>query len=146
VTARNTLDHSYDPIRAIREMLDFAKPGAPLLLVHHRNTAEDESYHGMHQWNFEAGDDSLVVWRPGTRTDIARQLEDQCTVETHWLDGTWEHVVLRKHAAPRLTPGQRSAVPPPSRVRSGNGHVLRSRAGGGRGQRRAGARRGRRHR
>jgi SAM-dependent methyltransferase len=97
VTARNTLDHSYDPVRAIGQMLDVAKAGAPLLLVHHRNTAEDESYRGMHQWNFEAADDSLVVWRPGTRTDIARVLEDRCRVETHWLDGRWEHVVLRKH-------------------------------------------------
>jgi len=49
VAARNTLDHSYDPVLAISEMARCTRPGAPLLLIHHRNTAEDESYHGLPQ-------------------------------------------------------------------------------------------------
>lgn len=96
VAARNTLDHSYDPVLAITEMLRCAKPGAPLLLIHHRNTAEDEDYHGMHQWNFEAVDGTLVVWRPGARTDVGAELAGRATVERSWLDGAWEHVVIRK--------------------------------------------------
>ncbi len=96
VTARNTLDHSYDPVLAIGEMVRCAKPGAPLLLIHHRNTAEDEEYHGMHQWNFEATDGTLVVWRPGARSDVGVELAGRATVERSWLDGAWEHVVLRK--------------------------------------------------
>jgi SAM-dependent methyltransferase len=96
VTARNTLDHSYDPIRAIGEMLHCAKPGAATLLVHHRNEGEDEDYHGMHQWNFEAGDGTLVVWRPGVRTDVLAALAGRATLERTWVEGTWEHVVLRK--------------------------------------------------
>jgi SAM-dependent methyltransferase len=98
VAARNTLDHSYDPVHAIREMVRCAKPGARLLLIHHRNTAEDEDYHGMHQWNFEAADGTLFVWRPGTRTDVGAELNGAAAFERSWVDGAWEHVVLRKAA------------------------------------------------
>jgi SAM-dependent methyltransferase len=100
VAARNTLDHSYDPMRAIEEMVACAKPGAPLLLVHHRNTAEDERYHGMHQWNFEADGDRLTVWRPGERIDVGEALAGAAAVERTWVEGKWEHVVLRKAPQP----------------------------------------------
>jgi SAM-dependent methyltransferase len=96
VAARNTLDHSYDPVLAISEMARCAKPGAPLLLIHHRNTAEDEQYHGMHQWNFEATDTTLVVWRPGTRTDVVDALDGLVEFDRRRVDGAWEHVVLRR--------------------------------------------------
>ena len=96
VAARNTLDHSYDPVLAISEMLACAKPGAPILLVHHEKTAENERYHGMHQWNFEVSDGTLIVWRPGQRTDVGEALGSQATFERSWVDGTWEHIVFRK--------------------------------------------------
>ncbi len=99
VSARNTLDHSYDPVRAISEMVACAKPGAPVLLVHHSKTAEKERYHGMHQWNFEVVDGTLVVWRPGQRTDVGEALGSSATFEQSWMDGTWEHVVFRKASA-----------------------------------------------
>ncbi len=99
VAARNTLDHSYDPFRAISEMVACAKPGAPLLLIHHRNTAEDEDYHGMHQWNFEADPGRLVVWRPGERIDVGEALAGRAAVERTWVEGAWEHAVLRKAAS-----------------------------------------------
>ena len=96
VTARNTLDHSYDPVRAISEMVTCAKPGSPIVLVHHSNTAEKEKYHGMHQWNFELVDRTLNVWRPGQRTDVGEALGDRASFERSWVDGTWEHIVFRK--------------------------------------------------
>lgn len=96
VAARNTLDHSYDPVRAINEMLACAKPGAALVLVHHPNEAVREQYHGMHQWNFEIVDDAFVIWRPGTRTDVGDALSPRATVERTWAEDKWEYVVIRK--------------------------------------------------
>lgn len=96
VGARNTLDHSYDPVLAISQMVAVAKPGAPLVLKHHRNEAEREHYHGMHQWNFEASEDALSIWRPGQRTDIVEALAGAATFERTWIDRSWEIVVLRK--------------------------------------------------
>ena len=50
----------------------------------------------MHQWNFEAADNTLIVWRPGQRADIGEVLGTGCTFERSWITGTWEHVVFRK--------------------------------------------------
>ncbi len=101
VAARNTLDHSYDPMRAIVEMLGCAKPGAALVLVHHPNEAVRENYRGMHQWNFEVVEGAFFLWRPGTRTDVGRELAARATIERSWLEDKWEHIVIRK--APSAT-------------------------------------------
>jgi SAM-dependent methyltransferase len=98
VAARNTLDHSYDPVRAIREMALCAKPDARLLLVHHPNTAESEEYRGMHQWNFQVRDEDLVVWRPGTESPVCETLGGTLRFERAYAVDAWEHVLLRKAA------------------------------------------------
>lgn len=100
VTARNTLDHSVDPVLAITEMLACTRPGGALLLVHHRNTAVDEKYRGMHQWNFEGSLDELVVWRPGQRIDVMDVIGDRAAIESVWLDGTWENIAIRRSPSP----------------------------------------------
>lgn len=103
--ARNTLDHSYDPVAGIRELLACVKPGGAVLLEHARNVAEKERYLGMHQWNFLIEDDELVVWRPGERTELSAVLAGVATVEKTWTtptktpDHPLGHVVLRKHRA-----------------------------------------------
>ena len=97
VAARNTLDHSYDPVLAITQMVTCAKPGAAILLIHHENEAEREKYRGMHQWNFEAADSTLVVWRPGQRTDVGAELAGHAVLERVWTEGAWEHIVFRKN-------------------------------------------------
>ncbi len=59
VYARNCIDHSYDPERAILQMVEVAKKGSYVLLEHEQNEAEKENYYGLHQWNFsmtEVGD------------------------------------------------------------------------------------------
>ena len=51
----------------------------------------------MHQWNFEAVDGTLVVWRPGTRTDVGAALRGQARWSSAaGSDGAWEHVIIRK--------------------------------------------------
>ena len=52
VFARNCIDHSYNPEKAILQMLFVTKPGAYLLMEHIPNEAENENWHGLHQWNF----------------------------------------------------------------------------------------------
>jgi SAM-dependent methyltransferase len=52
VCARNSLDHSVDPLLCIREMLEVAKPGATVLIRHIENEAAGGGYNGLHQWNF----------------------------------------------------------------------------------------------
>ncbi|HXT09339.1 MAG TPA: methyltransferase domain-containing protein [Roseiarcus sp.] len=52
VYARNTLDHGYEPIKAIIEMVKVAKPGGTIITVHLPNEATVENWVGFHQWNF----------------------------------------------------------------------------------------------
>ena len=50
--AQNTLDHSYDPVTAIRQMIEVTKPGGFIITTHAANEALNENWHGFHQWNF----------------------------------------------------------------------------------------------
>lgn len=71
VCAVNTLDHSYDPMTAIRQMATIA----PMVyLEHHTNEAEVEGYQGMHQWNFDVVGDTCLLWRPGEKHDLSEEL------------------------------------------------------------------------
>jgi SAM-dependent methyltransferase len=105
VCARNTLDHSRDPIRCIREIVRVVRPGGYVLLQHVENVAVKERYLGMHQWNFTVKDgDTLRVWRPGTSTDVADVLAGNAGIERIWTtprddrdpDHPLHHVVIRK--------------------------------------------------
>jgi SAM-dependent methyltransferase len=59
--ASNCLDHSYDPIQAIRQMLLVVKPGHYVYLWHFANAGIEECYQGLHQWNFEVEGDQFTV-------------------------------------------------------------------------------------
>jgi SAM-dependent methyltransferase len=103
VYARNTLDHSHDPVRAIREMLACAKPGGVAVLAHVQDVGVLEKYIGMHQWNFHVDGNTVRIWRPGTSTDLSAAIDDLATIERTFstvpiVEGAnvFEHVVLRK--------------------------------------------------
>ena len=51
--ASNSLDHSYDPLKAVEQMLAVVKPGAFAYLWHFSNVGIHECYNGLHQWNFD---------------------------------------------------------------------------------------------
>ncbi|HEY1739547.1 MAG TPA: methyltransferase domain-containing protein, partial [Acidimicrobiia bacterium] len=65
--ARNTIDHSYDPLLAIREMVRIVKPGGAAMLEHAPDEAEEENYLGLHQWNLRCENGRFIVWRRDTR-------------------------------------------------------------------------------
>ncbi len=52
VFAQNCVDHSYDPLRAIHQMLKVCNYGGHVILRHEVNEGENEGYRGLHQWNF----------------------------------------------------------------------------------------------
>src|SRR5262249_23151674 len=51
--ARNSLDHSYNPLAAIRSMLAVVKPQRYVYLWHVANEGVRERYTGLHQWNLD---------------------------------------------------------------------------------------------
>jgi SAM-dependent methyltransferase len=75
--ATNTLEHSYDPVAALDNMLHVVRPGGLVLLDHHRNEAENRLYRGLHQWNFDERDGRLVLWNPDDVFDLSEVFSDR---------------------------------------------------------------------
>lgn len=90
--ATNSLDHSADPLRIISNMVDAVRPGGVVLLRHKRNEGESARYEGLHQWNFDIVDDSLILWNNAVELDVGSALEDRATTQA-W--GSEHEVVAR---------------------------------------------------
>lgn len=58
----NALDHTVNPLAAIREMQRICKPGGYVYLRHIENEGENEKYAGFHQWNITPLGDDVRFW------------------------------------------------------------------------------------
>lgn len=52
VIARNSLDHAFDPIKAIENMFEIVKIDCFVYIITRENEAITQNYSGLHQWNF----------------------------------------------------------------------------------------------
>lgn len=71
---RNALDHSWDPLRGIEQMLAMVRPGGRVLLRHFADEAEREAYSGFHQFNFTERGGRFVIWNRAVEIDVAAAL------------------------------------------------------------------------
>lgn len=75
VHARNSIDHSKDPLKAITEMVQMAKPGCYVLLNHVISEGRVQKYEGFHQWNLFPRRGRFYIDRPGMRAvDVGEAL------------------------------------------------------------------------
>ncbi len=76
----NALDHSYDPLSGILQMLRVVKTGGFVVLEHGTNEAVRQNYEGMHQWNFanEAGE--FIIWNKAYRINVGIVLAGQAEI------------------------------------------------------------------
>jgi len=91
----NALDHSYDPLRVIGNMVAVVKPGGVVLLRHRRNEAESKDYLGLHQWNFDVQAGRFVIWNQDVSHDVAEALAGRADV-TAREEGGQVTCVLRR--------------------------------------------------
>lgn len=98
VHIRNALDHCYDAVAVVRNMLAVLKPGGYLLVAGNTDEAVFEEYVGLHQWNIRAEDGRMIIWRPGERYDVNALFADQlAAVEAMQVEGKrWTSITLRK--------------------------------------------------
>jgi SAM-dependent methyltransferase len=83
VHAANSLDHSHDPVAAIKAAARVVRPGGHVFLEHILNEGEREHYGGLHQWNFGVeGDSFTIASSAGQKTDMATELAGLANV-TH---------------------------------------------------------------
>lgn len=104
VVARNCIDHSFDPERAILKMVDVAKAQCYVLLEHRPNEAETNRYTGLHQWNFsmsEAGE--FIIASRTSSVNITQKYAHlfQAKCETVTDDGDWLITRILKSPATR---------------------------------------------
>jgi ubiquinone/menaquinone biosynthesis C-methylase UbiE len=98
--ARNTLDHSYDPMECIRQMCRVTRPGGHIGMRHFANEAETGCYEGLHQWNFSADGEDMAIWNKLERHSLRALVADLATiVEAPAADGRDVNVVLRRNPA-----------------------------------------------
>lgn len=81
----NSLDHSFDVIMGIYQLLYICKIGGKVILRHAENEAENEGYQGFHQWNLSLKnpENSFIVWREGTRIDVPEIFQEYADIELY---------------------------------------------------------------
>ena len=93
--ALNTLDHSYETLQAIQQMIAVVRPGGIVLLQHYPNEAENEAYSGLHQWNFDWVNNDCLLWRPGTKLSLRKEVAGQATLTGNKADGVVTAVITK---------------------------------------------------
>jgi SAM-dependent methyltransferase len=78
---RSALDHSFDPLRGIIEMLRAVRVGGFVLLRHHPMRQNTANIMDFHHDNFDCRDGRFVVWNKSIMVDVADFLAGQAEVE-----------------------------------------------------------------
>lgn len=106
--ASNCLDHSYDPVTAIREMLAVVKPSASVYLWHFANAGITERYQGLHQWNFDEVDGEMTINNGRRGTTLSSELRGYAEVNCFTTTAFGNRVIIAQ--AKKLGTPPRAAV------------------------------------
>jgi len=88
VHARNSLDHSANPVQAILSMIKTAKSGGLVYLYHHENVAILNKYQGFHQYNFTLDESNKLL--------ISNKAGD-CSTEEIFSLGEFQNSYVYEH-------------------------------------------------
>ncbi len=89
VYARNSVDHSENPLKVIRNMLGVVRPGAYVVLSHALREGKRASYSGLHQWDFYSQNNNFFIDGMGQTVNVSDQFlgmaDVKCHEESDWL-------------------------------------------------------------
>lgn len=100
----NSLDHCFNPVEGLYQLLYVTKVGGKVILRHHNNVGESENYKGFHQWNLTVKNNEFLIWRGEEIININEAISDFATVEfageasEELFEDIWNYnkVVIRK--------------------------------------------------
>lgn len=98
----NSLDHCFDALCGIYQLIYICKIGGKVILRHAENEAERSEYGGFHQWNLSVHnkENSFVIWRGNQRIDIVKKLGEYVDVyiypDQKERDWTYNKIVMIK--------------------------------------------------
>jgi SAM-dependent methyltransferase len=99
--ARNALDHSADPARVIKNMVQLVKEGRFVVLRHLRSVGQHQFYRGLHQWNFDLEEGEFIIWRPGGAPfRLSQILNDGASIDCSVDSNDWLVCVITKAGSP----------------------------------------------
>jgi SAM-dependent methyltransferase len=96
----NALDHAFDPVLAIKNVVTTMKPNGVFYLMGAENEGQNNNYQGLHQWNFEVKGDDLVIWSPKSASTSMRSVLSNASVHARKapdLAGGWHLTTIRKN-------------------------------------------------
>ena len=96
VHMRNSLDHSFNAVFGIFQLLYICKIGGKVVLQHAKNEAENQNYSGFHQWNLCIENNSFIVWRQNVRYNVSSILSNFAEVIIEGKGENWVGVVIIK--------------------------------------------------
>lgn len=97
----NALDHAYDPLRVIRNMVELVRPDGSVVLRHHRNEDQAALYRGLHQWNFDLRDGELIVWNAEGEQNVSLLLAEKAETRCFVHGDEVRAVLVRVPGTPR---------------------------------------------
>ncbi len=107
VHCKNALDHTADPVAALRAMVEVTQVGGVVRLEHARNEAQTQGYAGLHQWNLEAepaeAPERVMLWNAHERIDLGEAVRDaggtRNVAQVETPSEGWVRVTIRREIA-----------------------------------------------
>ena len=96
VFARNCIDHSFSPEKAILEMIKVCKRKCYILMMHIPNEAENENYKGLHQWNFSSDNGEFIISSKNDKVNFSDKFSHLCKAKCIITDDGWLRTEIRK--------------------------------------------------
>lgn len=96
VHVSNSLDHCFDPLLGVHNLISVVKKGKYIRLRHARNEAENERYEGLHQWNLTVENSEFIIWNKNISYNISRLFNCCCDFSFRTAENP-EHIVVVIH-------------------------------------------------
>lgn len=86
----NSLDHSFDPLRGIMQLLFVCKIGGKVILRHQENEGERCQYQGLHKWNLSLhnNQNTFLIWNREQKYDVCKMFSEYADI---YLYPDFEH-------------------------------------------------------
>lgn len=105
ITAQNTLDHSYDPMLCVSNLIPLLSEHGVIWLNHYANTATREKFEGLHQWDFSLNANNELVFNNvsdnvmyNVELQLCKKYGDCITVENSYYEAQNQIVTLIRKA------------------------------------------------
>ncbi len=86
VHAINSIDHCFNPLLAIQQMLEVVKKDSYVVLHHHMNEGKEHNYSGLHQWNFFSKDGIFFISNEHLKININKEFEKLANIKVKIKD------------------------------------------------------------